>query len=47
MKTNKLITNNLSVKKKLLTSQFVFSCKSYEQGEKVNRVVSREYLLTS
>lgn len=47
MTTNKLISNNLSVKKKLPTSQFVFSCKSYEQGEKSNRVVSREYPLTS
>lgn len=51
MKTSKLVSNILSVKKELLTSQLVFSCKSYEQGEKgkdlpSNRAVGREHPLT-
>lgn len=52
MKTCKLISNILSVKKELLNSQFVFSCKSYEQGQKgkdlpSTRAVGRELPLTS
>lgn len=53
MKMSKLISNILSAKKELLTSQFVFSCKSYdEQGEKgkelpSNGAAGREHPLTS
>lgn len=51
MTTSKFISNILSVKKELLTSQFVFCCISHEQGEEgkglpSNRAVGREHPLT-
>lgn len=49
MKTNNLISNTFSVKKELLTCQFVFHCKGCEEGGKDNdlpnnRTVSREHM---